>query len=91
MIEPYKKKTLDRLKRAKGQIDGLIRLVEAGTYCADVMTQLLALQGSIKGALPLILESHLTTCGHEHLGSKNKQKREKFIQEIVRACELSSR
>ena len=91
MIEPYKKKSLDRLKRAKGQIDGIIKMIEDDKYCAETITQLLALQGALKGVTPLLLESHLTTCGAEHLNSKNKQKREKFIKEIVRTCELSSR
>jgi CsoR family transcriptional regulator, copper-sensing transcriptional repressor len=91
MIEPMKKKALDRLKRAKGQIDGIIRMIEADNYCADIMSQVLAAQGALKGVTPLILESHLNTCGAEHLGSKNKVKREKFIREIVRTCELSSR
>ena len=91
MIEPYKKKSLDRLKRAKGQIDGIVRMIEDDKYCADVITQMLALQGALKGVTPLLLESHLNTCGAENLNSKNKQKREKFIKEIVKACELSSR
>lgn len=91
MIEPYQKKALNRLKRAKGQIDGIIRMIEDDKYCADILTQVLALMGAIKGVSPLIVESHLHTCGAEHLNSKNKQKREKFIREIVKACELSSR
>lgn len=91
MIEPYKDKALKRLKRAKGQIDGIIKMIEDNKYCNDITTQVLALQGALKGVTPLILESHLTTCGASHLNSKDKQKREKFIKEIVRTCELSSR
>ncbi|MDP3976232.1 MAG: metal-sensitive transcriptional regulator [bacterium] len=91
MIQPYKGKALSRLKRAKGQIDGIIKMVEEEKYCADILTQVLALQGSIKGVAPLILESHLNTCGAEHLGSNNPGKKEKFIKEIVRVCGLSGR
>lgn len=91
MIEPYKKKALSRLNRARGQIDGIIRMIDSGEYCADIITQMLALQGALKGVTPLILESHLTTCGAEHLNSPDKKRREKFIREIVRTSELSSR
>ena len=91
MIDPFKTKSLDRLKRAKGQIEGLIKMIEEEKYCADILTQLLALQGALKGVTPLILESHLTTCGPKFLGSKNKGVQKKFIKEIVKACELSSR
>ena len=72
-------------------MDGVIRMIEEGKYCADILTQLLALHASLKGVAPLILESHLTTCGAEHLCSTDKKKRQKFIKEIIRTCELSSR
>lgn len=91
MIQPYQKKSLARLKRARGQIDGIIRMIEQGKYCADILTQVLALQGALKGVTPLILESHLNTCGAEHLNSKDEKKKNKFIKEIVRVCELSGR
>ena len=91
MIEPFKKNSLDRLKRAKGQIEGVIRMIEQDKYCADIITQALALQGSLKGITQQILESHLTTCGAKQLASRDKKAREKFIKEVVKACELSSR
>lgn len=91
MIEPYKTQSLERLKKAKGQIEGILRMIEADKYCADVLTQLLALQGALKGVMPLVLENHLRTCGPKLLGSKDPKKRQKFIREIVKACELSTR
>jgi len=91
MIEPFKKKALTRLKRAKGQIEGIMKMIEEGKYCADVITQVLALQGAVKGISPLILESHLNTCGAEALNSKNQARKEKFIKEIIRSCNLSNR
>lgn len=91
MMEPFKAKSLERLRRAKGQIEGLIRMVEEDKYCADILTQLLALQGALKGVTSLVLESHLTTCGPKLLSSSDGKKRKKFIKEIIKACELSSR
>jgi CsoR family transcriptional regulator, copper-sensing transcriptional repressor len=91
MIEPLRKKSLQRLKRAKGQLDGIIRMIEEDAYCVDILTQLLAAQSAVKGVTPIVLESHLSTCGAEHLSSQDPKKRQKFIQEIVRTCELSSR
>ncbi len=91
MIEPYKKKALARLKRARGQIDGIIKMIEEEKYCPDIITQLLALQGALKGTAPLVLESHFHTCAASHLNSKDKKKKEKFIREIIRSFELSSR
>ncbi|MBT6068635.1 metal-sensitive transcriptional regulator [Candidatus Peregrinibacteria bacterium] len=91
MIEPYKNKALGRLKRARGQIDGIIKMIEDEKPCGDILTQILALNGAVKGIAPFVVESHLHTCGEKNLASKDSEKREKFIKEIVRACELSSR
>lgn len=90
MIQPYKDLALQRLQKAKGQIEGIMKMIEQGKYCPDILTQVLALHGAVKGTLPLILESHLTTCG-KALNSSDTKKKKKFIQELVRVCELSSR
>ena len=91
MIAPYKDKALARLKKVTGQVNGLIKMIEQDKYCSDVIGQLLAAQGGLRQVMPLLLESHLHTCGAENLASRDAKKREKFIREIVRACELSSR
>lgn len=91
MIEPYKTKALNRLKRSKGQIEAVITMIEDDVYCIDVLTQLLAVQGAVKGLAPLILESHLHTCSAQHLASKDTKKKEKFIQELVSAFKFSNR
>lgn len=90
MIQPYKDLALKRLQKAKGQIEGIMKMLDQDKYCPDILTQVLALNGAIKGTLPLILESHLTTCGKQ-LVSENSSKRKNFIKELVRICELSSR
>ena len=90
MIDPFKAKALNRLKRAKGQIDGIIKMIEEDKYCIEVITQVLALNGAVKVLTPLILESHLNTCG-ANLASKDSEKKQKFIKEIIKACELASR
>ncbi len=91
MLAPLKKKSIDRLKRAQGQIAGIIKMVEEDKYCTDVITQVLAVQGALKGTIALILESHLYTCGMEHFSSNNSKKKEKFIKELVKISGLSGR
>jgi DNA-binding FrmR family transcriptional regulator len=53
---------LRRLKNARGHLDGVIRMVEDGAYCPDVMKQLSAVQGAVQGANRLMLRNHLETC-----------------------------
>ncbi len=53
---------LNRLKTARGHLDAVVRMVEEGAYCPDVMKQLSAVQGSLERASRLVLRNHLETC-----------------------------
>jgi len=58
----HKTSVQNRLKTAKGHLDGVIRMVEADTYCPEVMKQLSAVQGSLEKASRIMLRNHLETC-----------------------------
>ena len=53
---------LTRVRTARGQLDGVLRMVEAGTYCPDLMKQLAAVQGLLEAANRTVLRNHLETC-----------------------------
>jgi DNA-binding FrmR family transcriptional regulator len=53
---------LNRLKTARGHLEGVIRMVENDEYCPDIMKQLSAVQGSLERASRLVLRNHLETC-----------------------------
>ena len=58
----HEKAILNRLKTARGHLDAVVRMIEEGTYCPEVMKQLSAVQGSLEGASRLVLRNHLETC-----------------------------
>lgn len=91
MIDPYKTKALNRLKKSRGQMDAVIKMIEDDKYCIDIVTQMLAVQGSLKGLVPVLLESHLHSCSADHLVSKDPVKKKKFIEELVNAFTLANR
>ena len=53
---------LKRLRRIEGQIRGLQRMVEADTYCIDVLTQVSAATKALESVALLLLEEHLGHC-----------------------------
>jgi CsoR family transcriptional regulator, copper-sensing transcriptional repressor len=57
-----KKKALQALKTAKGQVEGIIKMLEEGRYCIDVSNQIFAAQALLKKANVLILKQHLSHC-----------------------------
>ena len=62
MKAEHQRNVLNRLKTARGHIDGVIRMVEDDVYCPEVMKQLSAVQGSLERASRLMLRNHLETC-----------------------------
>ena len=54
-----KKRAISRLRRIRGQVDGLERAIEAGSDCGPVLQQIAALRGAVNGLMAGILDSHL--------------------------------
>jgi len=57
-----KKKAIQALKTSKGQIEGIIKMIEDGRYCIDISNQMVAAQSLLKKANLLILKQHLNHC-----------------------------
>ncbi len=57
------KKQIERLiKTARGQLDGILKMIDEDRYCIDISTQLLAAQAVIKKANNEILKAHIKNC-----------------------------
>lgn len=76
-----RKKALQLLKTARGQIDGIIKMIEEGRYCIDVSNQILASQSLVKKANLEVLKGHLNHCVKEACES-DKDDADAKIKEI---------
>ncbi|RKD31329.1 metal-sensing transcriptional repressor [Thermohalobacter berrensis] len=57
-----KRKALNLLKTSKGQIEGIIKMIEDDRYCVDVSKQILAVQALLRKANLNILDQHIRNC-----------------------------
>lgn len=57
-----KENTLRKLKTVRGQVDGLIRMVEDDRYCIEISNQLMASIAILKNVNREILHAHLKHC-----------------------------
>lgn len=57
-----KEAQLRRLRRIEGQIRGLQRMVEADTYCIDILTQVSAATRALESVALGLLDDHLHHC-----------------------------
>ena len=50
------------LRIARGQIDGVLKMMDEERYCMDIANQLLSLEAIIKKCRRNVLQNHLMTC-----------------------------
>ena len=60
--EGVKALSLKRLRRIEGQVRGIQKMVEADRYCADVLTQVAAVQEALRSVGKELLRHHLRHC-----------------------------
>ncbi len=57
-----KRAILNRLKTARGHLEGIIKLVEDDAYCVQVIKQIAAVRGALDRVSRIELENHLEHC-----------------------------
>ncbi|NMB00306.1 MAG: metal-sensing transcriptional repressor [Firmicutes bacterium] len=78
-----KDKVTRLLKTARGQIDGLIRMVEDDRYCVDISNQILATQAILRNINLQILQDHLSHCVKEAMETDDGQEKITEIMSII--------
>lgn len=68
------------LKTARGQLDGIVRMVEEDRYCMDIAHQLMATEAILNRANREILAAHLKHCVKT---ADTEQEKEEKIDELV--------
>ena len=67
---------------AKGQLDGIIRMIDEDRYCLDISHQLLASQAVLKKANQEILSAHMRHCVYEAIEEEQPEKVEEMVKMI---------
>ena len=58
-----------RLARAQGQLGGIIKMLDEGRQCTDVLTQLAAAQAAISSAAFALIASGFANCAQDDSGT----------------------
>lgn len=80
-----KKQLLNRLRRIEGQVRGLQKMVDEGTYCVDIITQTSAVKRALSGVEDQLMEGHLESCV---IGQMKKGQHDKATKEILKVYSL---
>ena len=82
-MQTDKTKIIRLLKTVKGQIDGLIKMIEEDRYCIDISTQILASQSILKKINLEIPKGHFTHCIREAFENGSDKDKEEKMSEIA--------
>lgn len=91
MLWTNKQKIALGVKKARGSLDKILQMVEDDKYCADIATQINAVQGLLKEVNRQLLKNHLKCCGKTKLVSKDSGEVDSFVEELVRVWDVSTR
>ena len=56
-----------KVKIAKGQLDGILKMIDEDRYCIDIATQLMAAASILKKATQEVLQAHIRSCVSDSL------------------------
>lgn len=68
------------LKTARGQLDGILKMVEEDRYCVDISNQLMATEAILQRINKEILAAHIKCCVQEAIQSGNAEEK---VEELV--------
>lgn len=86
---PYHEKELHRVRRIKGQLEGVERMIEEVRYCPDIITQIQAIRAALSSLESKLLEEHLNTCVRDAFVSSDHKDQKEKIDEILRIVRRS--
>ena len=79
---PSHQSQLSALKRVEGQVRGVIKMIDEGKYCIDVLNQIKAAKAALVKIESNVLKKHVESCVKESF--KNKKALDSKIEELLK-------
>ena len=73
-----------KIKIAKGQLEGILRMIDEDRYCIDISTQLMSTIALLKNVNKMILKAHVRSCVREALSTDEDNPK---VEEALRVLE----
>ena len=90
-MQANKAKLNQLIKTARGQLDGILKMIEEDAYCIDVSNQLMAAGAILRRANREVLSAHLSGCVRQALESGETGQIEKKLEELDSVLEKLSK
>ena len=73
---------LRQLRTAKGQLEGIIKMVEDDRYCIDISNQILATRALLERGNRIVIEGHIEGCILDAAATGTEEERKQKIIEL---------
>ena len=83
-MQADKKHIIRLLNTSKGQIEGIIKMINEDKYCIEISNQILASIAILKRANIEILEAHLNNCVVNAETIEERQEKMEEVSEILK-------
>ncbi|MBZ8162541.1 persulfide-sensing transcriptional repressor CstR [Staphylococcus aureus] len=77
----YDKTMINRINRVQGQLNGVVKMMEEGKDCNDVITQISASKSSLQRLMGIIISGNLIEC--VKAAEQNGENSQELINEAV--------
>ena len=81
--EQAQKNALRRLSIIEGQIRGLRKMIEGGTGCVEVLTQISAIHEALRGVGKVVVRHHIETCVTQGLQTDEKKQHQDELMDLI--------
>lgn len=80
---PDHSEQLERLKRIRGQVEGVERMIQENRYCIDIVNQMRSIAAALKSTETLLVEKHVRHCVKDAIEAKDSRQSEAKIAELL--------
>ncbi len=78
------KTSIERLlKTARGQLDGILKMVEEDRYCIDISNQLMATQSILGKVNREVIKAHMQCCVKEAVEGEEREKKMNEMMDLM--------
>ena len=79
---PSHQSQLSALRRVEGQVRGVIKMIDEGKYCIDVLNQIKAAKAALVRVESNVLKKHVESCVKASF--KNKESIDSKVEELLK-------
>ena len=80
---------LNALRRISGQVEGVQQMIQDGKYCIDVIIQIHAAIGALRGVADKIFIKHIEHCVKDAFLGKSSREKTQKIDELMKVLKSS--